>query len=250
MSGGLGVREAEGEEFAFPKTSGVWTTFHFGVRLKYLIIIHLPIYFCWVIRSVIFYRSKTLANAGIHPEPCTLWTGSVVATGYLQSEYGAIILASYFLWSRGWLKHPLSQLDGQHQHFCLEDLLLVNSKCTYRGWACGRNKEPGFCAYYKTETWQDVWKVSCKWIYKPAWPVVKVLMSFDDDVLDEMLIGLEANLSDLLLCFGSNIHTCKSSSFLKLCNYTLTSVLLKSASMFHSSLKCPAPWWCASEDYS
>lgn len=173
-----------------------------------------------------------------------------MATGYLWSEYGEIILASYCLCSQEWLKHPLSQLDGQHQHFHLEDLLVVNSECIYRGWACGRKKEGGFCANYKTGTWEDVWKVSCKWIYKPAWPVVKVLTSLDDHILDEMLIGLEANLSDLLLCFGSNIPTCKSSSFLKLCNYTLTSVLLKSASMFHSSLKCPAPWWCASEDYS
>lgn len=75
-------------------------------------------------------------------------------------------------------------------------------------------------------------------------------MSCDDGILDEMLIGLETNLSDLLLCFESNIHTCKSSSFLKLCNYTLTSVPLKSASTFHSSFICPALWWCSSEDYS
>lgn len=168
-----------------------------------------------------------------------------MATGYLQGEYEAIILASYCLWSHGWLKHSLSQSDGQHQHFHLEDLLLANGKCIYRGWACGRKKKAGFCAYYKTGTWHDVQKVSCKWIYKPAWPVVMVLTSFDDDILHEMLICLEANLSDLLLCFGSTIHTCKSSSFPKLYNYTLTSVLLKSASMFHSSLKCPAPWWCA-----
>lgn len=75
-------------------------------------------------------------------------------------------------------------------------------------------------------------------------------MSSDDEILDEMPIALETNLSDLLLCFGSNIHTCKSSSFLKLGNYMLTSVPLKSAFTFHSSFMCPAPWWCASEDYS
>lgn len=75
-------------------------------------------------------------------------------------------------------------------------------------------------------------------------------MSSADDILGEMLIALETNLSGLLLCFGSSIRTCKSSNFLKLCNYTLPSVPLKSVSTYRTSFMCPAPWWCTSEDYS
>jgi len=72
---------------------------------------------------------KTLADARMPPEPCTLSAGSVVATGYWWSRYGTILLASYCFWSHKQSRHPLSQSGGQHHQFCLENLLNVNNRC-------------------------------------------------------------------------------------------------------------------------